>query len=114
ICNADPFCCQTDWDMTCVNEVDQFCDGQCSGGGCSHDECTQGGPLEDGCSDCVTDVCNADGFCCGTDWDATCVMEADSICGICGGAAQCAHSECQEGGPLDEGCSTCAGAICGA
>jgi len=114
ICNADPFCCQTSWDATCVGEVDTLCDGQCSGGGCSHDECSQGGPLEDGCSDCVTDVCNADAFCCNTDWDATCVGEADSICGICGGGNACAHSECQTGGPLDEGCSNCAAAVCGA
>lgn len=113
ICNADPFCCQTSWDQTCVDEVDQFCAGECSGGGCSHDECSQGGPLEDGCSACVTDVCDADPFCCGTDWDQTCVGEADSICGICAGGG-CAHDECQTGGPLDENCSTCAGAICGA
>ena len=114
ICNNDPFCCQTSWDQTCVDEVADFCDGECGGGGCSHDECSQGGPLEASCSTCATDVCNEDAFCCSTDWDATCVGEADTICGICDGGSACAHSECQTGAPLDEGCSTCAGAICGA
>ncbi|MBK8237755.1 MAG: hypothetical protein IPK74_19665 [Deltaproteobacteria bacterium] len=112
ICAADPFCCQTSWDDTCVSEVDTFCDGQCAGTGCSHSECEQGGPLADGCSSCVTDVCDADPFCCNTDWDATCAGEADSICGLCAGGG-CAHDECQVGGPLDEACSGCAGAVCG-
>jgi hypothetical protein len=114
ICNNDPFCCQTAWDQTCVDEVEVFCDGQCGGGGCSHDECSQGGPLQDGCSACVTEVCDADAFCCNTDWDGQCVDEATDLCGICDGASSCAHSECQTGGPLDPDCSGCADAICGA
>ncbi|MBC8073538.1 MAG: hypothetical protein IAG13_34775 [Deltaproteobacteria bacterium] len=112
ICAEDPFCCQTEWDEVCVGHVATVCDGACAGSGCGHDECEQGGPLEDGCSDCATEVCAADAFCCMTDWDATCVGEADSICGICT-AGGCAHDECQTGGPLDAGCSDCADAICG-
>lgn len=113
ICADDPFCCQTEWDDVCVGHVETACDGACGGGACSHDECSQGGPLQDGCSDCVTDVCAQDAFCCNTDWDATCVGEADSICGICTSGG-CAHDECQAGGPLDEGCSSCAQAVCNA
>ncbi|HWB74175.1 MAG TPA: hypothetical protein VG755_04450 [Nannocystaceae bacterium] len=110
ICAEDPFCCQTSWDMTCVGEVDTICDGQCAGSGCAHDECEQGGPLDDACSTCATDVCGADPFCCMTDWDATCVMEAADMCACSAGG--CAHDECQTGGPLEDGCSDCATDVC--
>lgn len=113
ICAADPFCCQSEWDSVCVDHVAEECDGECGGGACSHDECSQGGPLADGCSECVSTVCAEDAFCCNTDWDATCVGEAETLCDVCGGGGGCAHDECQEGGPLDAGCSGCAGAVCG-
>lgn len=32
VCSADPFCCQTAWDATCVAEVAQLGCGTCSGG----------------------------------------------------------------------------------
>ena len=114
ICADDPFCCQTSWDDVCVGHVADTCNGECSGGGCSHDECSQGGPLDEACSDCATTVCGADAFCCSTDWDATCVGEAEALCGICGAGGGCAHDECQAGGPLDAACSDCAAAVCGA
>jgi len=113
ICSADPFCCQTAWDATCVNAVADECGGDCGGGECSHSPCQQGGPLPDDCSPCASDVCNADDFCCSTDWDGLCVDQAIDLCAECveGG---CAHDECLEGGPLEEACSPCAAAVCGA
>ena len=33
VCAQDPFCCQTQWDATCVAEVAQFGCGSCAGGG---------------------------------------------------------------------------------
>jgi hypothetical protein len=99
-----------------VDEADELCGGICGGGGgggCAHDECQQGGPLDYGCSSCVADVCDYDDYCCSTSWDATCVDEADQICGgICGGGGGCAHDECVQGGPLEYGCSGCATAVC--
>jgi len=117
VCDADPFCCQTEWDDVCVGQVAGECGEDCGsgGGGCLHDECSQGGPLVSTCSSCVQDVCDFDDYCCNTDWDAQCVDEADEICGgICGGGGGfgCAHDECVTGGPLDYGCSDCATAVC--
>jgi hypothetical protein len=77
--------------QTCVNR-------QCvSQGGCAHDICQQGGFLTPGCDEagCVAQVCAADPFCCfqGT-WDAVCVAEVTSICGInCPAAAGSPVSE---------------------
>ncbi|HWB74174.1 MAG TPA: hypothetical protein VG755_04445, partial [Nannocystaceae bacterium] len=119
VCSADPFCCQTEWDDVCVGEVATECGEDCGGGGggCIHDECEQGGPLTSACSSCADTVCGVDDFCCTTDWDATCVQEADDYCGgICGGGGGvgCAHDECAQGGPLDALCSDCAQAVCDA
>ncbi|MFO0873970.1 MAG: trypsin-like peptidase domain-containing protein [Phycisphaerales bacterium] len=60
----------------------------------AHNCFTTGGP---GCSDdaCCATVCNVDSFCCTVAWDATCVNEAGSLCGNCGGpnagSCYCAH-----------------------
>ena len=51
------------------------------GGGCTHSDCTTGGPLVSGCNSCVTSICSADPFCCNTSWDSICVGEVGSICG---------------------------------
>jgi len=80
VCDADPFCCNTQggaWDKYCVDaaKTNQACATQC-GGGCGHDECVTGGPLEDGCSDCVSSVCAGDEWCCTNEWDSVCVDEA--------------------------------------
>lgn len=77
ICDDDPYCCETEWDEVCVNAVDDFCGGECVGDGCSHDECSAGGALDSTCSDCATAVCDADPFCCETEWDTLCVEEAE-------------------------------------
>jgi hypothetical protein len=119
LCAEDPYCCTTEWDATCVSEVDQFCAQGCGGGGggCSHDECTSGDALYSGCSDCVTAICDADPYCCNTEWDATCVGEVDALCSPgCGGGGGggCAHDECVAGAALDAACSDCAYAVCSA
>jgi hypothetical protein len=83
ICAEDPFCCETAWDDLCVGWVDTLCGGQCQGTACAHSPCSVGGPLVSGCSTCVTQVCNADPFCCETDWDSFCTAAAQDIPG-CG------------------------------
>lgn len=79
ICAHDPYCCNAQngsWDATCTGWVnDAMFATQCASAcqGCSHDECTTGGALTTGCSQCATDVCTQDAYCCNTDWDSICV-----------------------------------------
>jgi hypothetical protein len=82
VCGYDPYCCSNSWDQTCVNEAmkDAACSTACSGG-CAHDECSTGGPLSKTCSACATAVCNADSFCCSTNWDSLCVDAAKKTAG---------------------------------
>lgn len=74
ICTADPFCCNTAWDNYCVEaaNLEAACADICSGG-CAHDPCEVGGPLDDGCDACVTSICAMDDWCCINDWDSICV-----------------------------------------
>jgi hypothetical protein len=56
---------------------------------CAHDVCTVGDPLTKGCDPCVTAVCKADSYCCGSGggtWDDQCVEETDEYCT---GSEQC-------------------------
>lgn len=49
---------------------------------CTHDKCVTGTKLVSGCDPCVTSICAADAYCCNTSWDATCVGEVASVCGL--------------------------------
>jgi hypothetical protein len=79
VCAADPFCCNNSWDSICVGKVAQYCNNACSaqssGGGnsCAHSECSEGNKLTATCSQCATDVCAQDSYCCSTEWDDICV-----------------------------------------
>jgi hypothetical protein len=89
---------------------------------CAHDVCVGGPKLEDGCSQCVTDVCEADPYCCGDmggEWDDACVYGANDLCDLdcCGDGSclgtdtctnclsdcgcACPHSVCTTGAALD-------------
>ena len=107
VCNADSFCCEFGWDAACVAEADNLCGCFAA---CEHSECAEGAALEDGCSQCVTDVCNADDFCCTTAWDATCVTQADMLCGGC--THDCEHDLCVQGAALEAGCDPCVAEVC--
>lgn len=50
--------------------------------GCAHSPCTTGGVLTPGCGPdaCVASICTSDPYCCGVEWDATCVNEVTTIC----------------------------------
>lgn len=53
---------------------------------CEHDVCAAGEPLDPSCADpCAGAVCESDGYCCTTAWDAQCTVEASLYCGACGG-----------------------------
>lgn len=75
ICGSNPECCQRGW-------------------ACAHDVCTTGVKLDVTCDDdnpagsCVADVCSVRPSCCSTTWDATCVSQAQNLCGVdCGSCA---------------------------
>lgn len=52
---------------------------------CSHDVCTIGGALVNGCDTCVAKVCAAKASCCTTTWDDACINTAKTTCGkTCG------------------------------
>ena len=60
-------------------------------GSCAHDKCVEGGALQNGCSSCVSAVCQADPYCCTTAWDLKCVSEVGDFCG----------ESCWDSGPND-------------
>ncbi|HET6584797.1 MAG TPA: MopE-related protein [Nannocystaceae bacterium] len=103
----------------CANGLDEDCDGTPDDGcGCTHGLCVQGVSLVSGCSACATTICATDAFCCTTAWDGQCVGEVASLCGsnACSGA--CAHSFCDVGGALANGCdaaaANCVAQVCAA
>jgi hypothetical protein len=88
ICAADPFCCSTSWDNTCVGETQSVCGTGSCAVSCPHSLCDAGPadtPFWSGCDSpggCVSQVCSADDYCCSTDWDSVCVGEVGSVCGL--------------------------------
>jgi hypothetical protein len=77
VCGFDPFCCDTQWDSTCVEVANEIC--TCSGvwaGNCfkvhANPWCNRAA--------CCTEVCAMDPFCCDTQWDNFCVGEAYQFC----------------------------------
>jgi hypothetical protein len=94
VCAQDDYCCTTEWNDLCVDEVDQFGCGSC--GGSSAASGSSGGNPQGACClpsagpRCFDDpsveqcVCSQDAYCCQTAWDDTCVMEVtDFGCGAC-------------------------------
>ncbi len=83
VCAVDSYCCTTAWDNVCVLEVANECGSYCLGS-CSHSPCSTGGALTDGCDpgDCVSEVCLNDSYCCTNSWDAQCVGEVLTYCGV--------------------------------
>lgn len=85
VCGIDFYCCQVQWDFTCVELVAAECDPDlCAGESCGsstagscYDEHTN--PF---CNDfkCCNSVCSYDESCCITAWDAACVELAQALC----------------------------------
>ncbi len=82
VCAQDPFCCDGGWDALCVEQVPAACGQVCAppAPSCAHSECKAGDALEADCSSCAGVVCQSDGYCCDTAWDALCVQEAGDWC----------------------------------
>lgn len=112
VCDLDPFCCETAWDSTCAGEADDpscaaVCPCSCGGDGtgdCFEIAGTSSPFCED--ADCCESVCDIDAFCCETQWDAICALEALTMCEGAGG--NCCASN---GSP---GCDSysCVGCVC--
>lgn len=101
----------------CFNGADDDCNGMVDDGcGCPFGLCDMPGmPQVNGCDPCVTSVCAADPFCCGTAWDGLCVGQVESVCGQADCvSAGCAHLVCDTGVALAAGCHPCVGSICAA
>ena len=89
VCAVDSFCCSTNWDSACVTKVYSVCGSKrcaASAGSCAHPLCTNGAALTAGCDvtygDCVTQICNVDGYCCNNSWDSSCVNEVATVCSL--------------------------------
>lgn len=87
VCSADPYCCETNWDILCADQADKLCDtcptnlNVCSG----FDDCCEVNSTS-GCGDveCCETVCAIDPYCCDVVWDVTCADEAIELCdGLC-------------------------------
>ncbi len=74
------------YNTRCVNPVS---------GGCSHDKCDVGMPLEPTCDSCVTDICEVRPECCAEEEPAA-----------------CEHELCTVGAPLKPTCDPCVEKIC--
>ncbi|NUN15234.1 MAG: lamin tail domain-containing protein [Myxococcales bacterium] len=106
VCAGDPFCCDVQWDETCVDSC------AACGQDCGSDGCFESGLA--GCNgcECETCVCDEDPFCCDLAWDNACV----ETCIDCGQACDAGNmaTGCE---PLTTaGCDGCAcqGCVCAA
>ena len=81
VCAIDAFCCQTTWDLTCVQYAGFACPGTPGTCGQASGDCytthSQGA-----CNDatCCTAVCTIDPTCCESAWDFFCVYAAEQTC----------------------------------
>jgi len=101
----------------CGNGLDDDCNGVVDNGcGCPFGLCTaMVTPQTNGCDPCVSAVCAADAYCCGTAWDGICVGEVETVCGQADCISpSCAHLVCTTGVALVNGCHPCVGQICAA
>lgn len=109
VCVVDRYCCDSEWDQTCVSEVDTLGCGRCTGTGGTGG--TGGGAGSPGVGSCCevhetpscagsayACVCARDPYCCSTAWDQQCVLEVESF-----GCASCPNGTGGVGGTGGEG-----------
>lgn len=121
VCDEDPYCCTTQWDGICVQEVTSLSCGVCSCGdgtcqttteSCASCPTDCGSCQQDGCTatpgvpgithpEIESCVCATDSYCCTTAWDNICVGEVESFgCGTC----SCGDGTCDEDFETSENC----------
>lgn len=95
VCNDDGFCCDVEWDSSCVNlaygqpdVLDGLCEAPTCGAPGAGDCFEANGSVfcenlcaGDPCTGCCELVCGLDEYCCDTDWDGICAGEAMDLCG---------------------------------
>ncbi|MCH8150727.1 MAG: hypothetical protein IH987_22605 [Planctomycetes bacterium] len=81
-CTADMSCCDVLWDDLCAKKADGIANGfdSCGpgNGSCTEDNGTPG--CDD--TDCCQSVCEADPYCCQTDWDEVCAAAVPAACTV--------------------------------
>jgi hypothetical protein len=83
VCAADRFCCEGEWDSICTLRASGLCAGNYNTCGPGRGSCTDfGGNGTAGCEieNCCNAVCEVDPFCCLSEWDSRCAVEAIGIC----------------------------------
>ena len=81
VCGADPFCCDTQWDVTCAQYAGFMCQGTPGTCGVTAASCFKPHP-QGACDDvsCCNAVCSVDPSCCSQSWDTLCVTIATQTC----------------------------------
>jgi len=82
ICQVDSFCCDFDWDDTCVEQVLTVCGDTMCAAACEHTPCLTGGALDATCEPCVALICAQDPLCCSSQWDFACVTQVETLCNV--------------------------------
>jgi len=89
VCNADPFCCQEEWDTVCAFFAVSICPAPVTNCGSATGRSCYVPSYLPGCDDaaCCAEIClSVDPFCCEVRWDAVCV---DLTLTYCGGFGPC-------------------------
>jgi hypothetical protein len=89
VCAFDSFCCELEWDQFCADQAAKVC-ADCGGPPPKDSTCCQANQTP-GCDDpgCEALVCEADPFCCESQWDGVCAGVAADLCKICGADVGC-------------------------
>ncbi len=85
ICQVDSYCCNTEWDQTCVDQVLTICGDPRCAEICSHSPCDTGDALDSTCNSCTALVCFLDPSCCDAaagSWNSACVNMVQTQCGV--------------------------------
>lgn len=124
VCDLDSSCCDSSWDLFCVATALDDCADTCPCNGTPVPTATPdpeccAAHASPGCADseCQACVCTADGLCCSSAWDASCVGQA---LGACAASCDCVAptpsptpevSDCcvghEGGGCSDSACEAC-------
>ncbi len=108
VCDRRPFCCEFDWDTTCVNLAREECGPpRCPAeGNCFAAHSTPGCEA----ASCCEQVCEEDASCCENTWSEACAVLADRLCSneVCPSEGPCTQFH------LDPGCSDedCCNRVC--
>jgi len=93
VCDADPLCCEVQWNSPCVSAARTLCSARDSWDCPCAGSCFEEHPETAGCEDevCCAGVCHIDELCCTQSWDTRCATLAKLVCcGVPGCGDPCA------------------------